>query len=156
MKKRQTLPIRFLFLVTVLLTWLGGSAFAQAPVITDFSPKQGPAVTTIVTITGTNFDATPASNIVFFCATKATVTNASPTSLNVTVPAGATYAPITVLNTTTHRLGATNLSFMPTFSPSKANITTNDFMPRVDIDTGTNPFGVAIGNIDGDGKADIV
>ena len=54
-----------------------------------------------VTITGTNFNTTPANNVVYFGATKATVSASTASSLTVTVPTGATYAPITVLNTGT-------------------------------------------------------
>ena len=60
---------------------------------TNFSPTSGP-VGTSVTITGTGFDAT--NNIVFFGATKASVTAAGPTSLTVTVPTATTYQYISV------------------------------------------------------------
>jgi hypothetical protein len=58
------------------------------PIVTNFSPQTGPVGTT-VTISGSNFGATIAENIVFFGATRATVTAASMTSLTVTVPVGA-------------------------------------------------------------------
>lgn len=69
-------------------------SFAQ-PTITNFSPVSDLIGTTVI-ITGTNFSTTPANNIVFFGATQATVTNASSTSLDVIVPTGATYQPISV------------------------------------------------------------
>lgn len=65
------------------------------PTITSFTPTSGPVGTT-VTISGSNFSSTAANNIVYFGAVKATVTAATSTSLSVTVPTGATYAPITV------------------------------------------------------------
>ena len=43
-----------------------------------------------MTITGAGFNATAAQNVVFFGATQAAVTAASPGSLTVTVPLGAT------------------------------------------------------------------
>jgi len=49
-----------------------------------------------VTIAGTNFNTTAANNIVYFGATRATVTAATATGLTVTVPAGATYKPISL------------------------------------------------------------
>ncbi len=55
------------------------------PAITSFTPANG-AVGTTVTLTGTNFNATAANNIVFFGATKATVSAATATSLTVAVP----------------------------------------------------------------------
>ena len=68
-----------------------------APVlsITSFSPTTAPVGTT-VTVTGTNFNATPASNIVMFGNVPATVNSATSTQLVVTVPAGATDGPISV------------------------------------------------------------
>jgi hypothetical protein len=65
------------------------------PTITYFAPSNGPIGTTI-TITGTNFNSTPANNIVLFGATRATVSAATTTQLTVAVPAGATYGPISV------------------------------------------------------------
>jgi len=122
------------------------------PTITSFSPTSGP-VGTSVTITGTNFDATPANNIVFFGATQATVNAATTTNLNVTVPVGATYQPITVL---TNSLIAYSASpFVVTFISDGAGIDANSFDAKVDFTTGTNPRSVAIGDLDGDGKVDL-
>jgi photosystem II stability/assembly factor-like uncharacterized protein len=125
------------------------------PTIATFSPASG-AVGATVTITGTNFDPTPANNVVIFGATRATVTAATATQLTVTVPTGATYAPITVLNTTTSLLAYSNSNFTPTFSPTKGSITTADFSPKVDFAAGTDQFSVATGDLDSDGKVDLV
>ncbi|MCA6372060.1 MAG: T9SS type A sorting domain-containing protein, partial [Cytophagales bacterium] len=132
------------------------------PTITSFNPASG-VVGTTVTITGTGFNTTPANNIVIFGATAATVTAATSTQLTVTVPIGATYAPVTVLNATTGLLAYSNSNFTPTFSPSKGSITASDFSPKVDFATGSYPFSfsssypnsVSIGDLDGDGKADL-
>ena len=63
--------------------------------LTSFSPTTGTAGT-IVTLTGTNFSPTIASNTVKFNGTIATVSAATATSLTVEVPAGATTGKITV------------------------------------------------------------
>jgi gliding motility-associated-like protein len=63
--------------------------------ITNFTPSSGP-VGTSVTITGTNFSTTPASNEVKFNGTTAVVSASTATSINTTVPAGATTGTITV------------------------------------------------------------
>ena len=63
--------------------------------LTSFSPTTGTAGA-IVTLTGTNFSPTIASNTVKFNGTIATVNIASATSLTVEVPAGATTGKITV------------------------------------------------------------
>jgi len=65
------------------------------PVIASFNPASGPIGTT-VTITGTNFSATSAENVVLFGTAQATVTAANATQLTVTVPNGATSQPIYV------------------------------------------------------------
>ncbi len=136
---------------TITVTRAAGS---YIPTISSFTPISGAAGTT-VTITGTNFNISAANNIVFFGATKATVTAASATSLTVIVPTGATFAPITELNTATVLATYSTQFFNPTFTPTKGSITTADIAAKVDVSTGSIPYSVAIGDIDGDGKPDI-
>ncbi|TKC00339.1 FG-GAP-like repeat-containing protein [Pedobacter cryophilus] len=124
------------------------------PIITSFSPlnaKPGDPVT----LTGTGFNTTSANNIVFFGATQATVTAATATSVTVTVPSGATYAPITLLNTGTSLAAYTLKNFTPTYSPAKTNIAAGDFATKQEFTAGTNPFSLAMGDLDGDGKPDL-
>jgi gliding motility-associated-like protein len=66
-----------------------------APTITSFSPAAGDEGT-LVTITGTNFSATPADNIIDFNGVPAIVTASTTTSITTTVPAGATTGPISI------------------------------------------------------------
>lgn len=68
---------------------------APVPTITSFTPVSG-LVGTTVTITGTNFNTTPANNIVRFNGTAATVASSTATSIVTTVPTGATTGKITV------------------------------------------------------------
>ena len=186
------------------------STVSGQPKITSFNPAKA-ALGSTVTITGTGFDALPANNLVYFGAVVATVTSASPTSLSVTVPAGAAYKPISVLNTTTHLTAYAALPFSLTFSnPFGANIprnyynlpvtvgatgasfyfeiadldrdgkpdlvasspsstitvlrntsapgevNTGSFAPRIDIASGDHPGGIAVSDVDGDGKLDLV
>lgn len=63
--------------------------------ITALAPGSGLPGTKVV-ITGTKFDATPANNTVLFNTTPATVTAATTTSLEVTVPTGATTGVVSV------------------------------------------------------------
>lgn len=86
----------------VLFLWSGceesddpGSPGTASPTLTSFSPTSGTAGTS-VTLTGTNFSTTVASNTVKFNGTAATVSAATATSLTVSVPAGATTGKITV------------------------------------------------------------
>jgi hypothetical protein len=122
------------------------------PVISSFTPVYGPVGTT-VTIFGKNFSPTFGENIVWFGAVQAAVTGFSETQLTVTVPTGATYQPITVTVN-----GVTAYSSAPfdiTF-PSSHIIDASTFNPKVDFPTGTNPYNVSTGDIDGDGKPDMV
>lgn len=66
------------------------------PTITSFDPPQGPVGTT-VTITGTNFDPVPSSNIVSFNGITAQVVSSTSTSITTTVPPGASDGPISVI-----------------------------------------------------------
>ena len=124
------------------------------PTISSFTPITGKPGD-VVTLTGTNFNTTAANNVVFFGATRATVTAATANSVTLTVPIGATYAPITLLNTGTGLAAASLSNFTPTYAPAKSTIGTSDFLPNVDFGTGQNPQSVAIGDIDGDGKPDL-
>jgi gliding motility-associated-like protein len=141
-------------LSSFIILFFVARTFAQAPVITSFSPTRG-AVGTIVTITGTGFNTTAANNIVFFGATMATITAASTTSLTVTVPVGASYQPISVVNGSNALIGYSAKPFITTFTPRKGAITSADFNPRVTVTTGGWCAGIVIGDLDGDGKPDL-
>ena len=120
--------------------------------ITSFSPTSG-VIGTTVTITGTNFNTTPAQNTVFFGATKAAVTAATATSLTVTVPSGATYQPVTVLNLSTVLTGSSSGPFRVTFPGG--SIAANSLDPKVDFAAGTGAIFINTGDLDGDGKPDM-
>ena len=125
------------------------------PTITSFSPLQG-GPGNLVTITGTNFSTTTTNNTVYIGATKAAVTAASTTSLTITVSPSATNSVISVLNTETNLIAYSQQHFTPIFKAVKNNITLTDFAPRVNFTTGTNPGYVTMGDLDGDGKPDMV
>ena len=150
----KALPlVRNLFCALLLI--ICGNTFAQ-PAITSFSPLSGPVGTT-VTITGTNFNATAANNLVYFGAVKATVVSASSTSLTVIAPAGATYQPLSVLDLDTHLTAVAAKPFVITFDiPSGPGITTGFYTSVTTVPTGTLPYYFAFGDLDGDGKSDMV
>lgn len=127
--------------------------FSQAPVISSFSPTSGPIGSSVI-ITGSNFHPNPDSNIVFFGAVKAKVNGANVTTLNVTVPAGATYQPITVLVK-----GLTAYSanpFLVTFANGELNFTATSFDNVVNYSSGFSTSCVAAGDLDLDGKVDLI
>ena len=94
--------------------------------VVQFTPSSSPIGTT-VTIYGTGFSATPASNTVKFNGTTATILTASTTVLTATVPSGATSGPISVTvgaNTATSTASFTVGSGAPTlasFTPAVGN-----------------------------------
>ncbi len=139
-------------LIFTNLIFIANESFSQS--ITSFSPTSG-TIGSSVTITGSGFNTTAANNIVFFGATRGTVTSASATSINVTVPAGATHAPITVLNTATSLTAYSTAFFVPTFSPNKDSIAATDISPRIDYSAGGQPKVIAVSDFDGDGKPDL-
>jgi len=140
------------FFVLSTLCFFVHSVIAQIPTISLVTPASGAAGST-VTITGTNFSTTAATNTVYFGAVKATVSAASATSLTVKVPAGATYQPVTV---TTNSLTAySSQSFIVTF-PGSNTLGPSSFDPRTFFETGSWPESEAAGDLDGDGRADIV
>ena len=129
-----------------------------APVITTVSPNSAiPGAT--VSISGTGFNATAANNIVFFGGVKATVSGASATLLTVTLPAGASYSPVTVANTANGLTAYQNDFFVPVFTNSYFKNDTLNFKPVISYTataSASTPYSGAIGDLDGDGKPDMV
>lgn len=95
--------------------------------IFQFTPSNGP-VGTSVTIYGTGFSATPASNTLKFNGTTATVLTASTTVLTANVPAGATtgtisvtVAGVTATSAASFTVGTGGAPTLSSFSPAVAN-----------------------------------
>ncbi|MCR8561679.1 VCBS repeat-containing protein [Mucilaginibacter sp. BJC16-A38] len=145
-------PVSVFFMLTLLLFKAGNVA---AQVITNFSPVSGP-VGTSVSLYGSGFSASISGNTVYFGAAKAPVTSASTSALTVSVPPGATYQPITVINTIDHVQSTSRQPFDVTFSPIKTTVTPADFDPKVNFTTGSNPLALTICDIDGDGRPDVI
>jgi len=119
------------------------------PVITAFSPALA-ATGTVVNVTGLNFSSTTSNNIVYFGAVQAVVSSASTTNLVVTVPAGATFAPIT--ETVNGLTAYSPKPFLPTFSGVATNFSLGS---QLVLPTGSSPSDVIIADLDGDGKPDL-
>jgi hypothetical protein len=134
-----------------------GIILAQVPTISSFSPLSATAGTS-VTITGTNFSATASSNIVRFGSVTGTVTAASTTSLTVTVPNGSLYGQISV--TVNGYTRFSKYAFSP-ISSATSTVSTGTFYQSgthtlTSVQNKMQPNKVRIGDIDGDGKSDLV
>lgn len=126
------------------------AADADAQVITSFAPESGP-VGTIVTITGSGFNTTPANNIVFFGAVMSAVTVSTATSITTTVPSGADYRNISVTNLSNNLTAYSSKPFNVTF-PGGCKF---NFADKVNFAAGSLSIMVASSDIDGDGKTDL-
>ncbi|WP_046367715.1 FG-GAP-like repeat-containing protein [Flavihumibacter petaseus] len=133
---------------------LPGFTWYPNPVISSFSPMSGP-VGTSITILGSNFHATPSQNVVYFGSIRATITSGTTTSLTVKVPVGASFEPINVLSNNLRACSAT--PFLVTF-PNGGSITGNSFADSAVVNTSPDyyPQKLQVGDVDGDGKLDLV
>lgn len=139
--------IHLILVITCHQYW----AFAQ-PSISSFTPVSG-KVGTSVTINGSGFSTTPSLNIVYFGKIKATVSAATATSLTVTVPAGATYQPITV--NVSNLIARSSKPFIVTFGAGEA-LSSSAYSGHTTFTTASNPMYMAEGDLDNDGKIDLV
>lgn len=133
--------------------------YAQAPVVSSFSPASGPIGTTVM-ITGSNFSSNAANNVVYFGNNRATVTAATATQLTVTAPASSANLPISVLNKSTALSGYSQKPFINTFARPAALAAAN-FDTRYDVTATTypninKPYTVLFADLDGDGKQDMI
>ena len=127
-------------------------ASTGVPAIFNFAPASGTNGAVLI-ISGVNFSPIAASNIVYFGAVQANILAASPTSLVVVVPAGATFGPITV--TVGGLMASSSQMFEPTFNGNGSSISTGSFATSFNLGTGVNPGSAIIADLDGDGKPDI-
>jgi len=129
------------------------SVAPSVPAIFSFAPGLAGAGTNL-TINGTNFSAVPANNIVYFGSVQASVLTASTTSLVVTVPVSATYAPITVM--VNGLVAYSAQPFLPTFNGNGLGFSNSSFATRLDLPSGNSPYQVVVADLDGDGKPDLI
>ncbi|MFD0942078.1 MBG domain-containing protein [Pedobacter boryungensis] len=105
-------------LLSVFLLMLSIKVNAQAPTISDFSPKKGP-IGTQVHITGTGFSLDPTKNMVFFGAVMArNIQVISSTQLVAEVAVGTDNGDLTITNLETNLTCSTDNSFNITYTSS--------------------------------------
>ncbi len=138
----------------------GGQVLAQPTITSVVSASRIPGSTD--TINGTNFNAILNKNIVRYGATKATLLSGSTTRLVVTVPLGATNAPITVTDTSAsvHTTGFQQYPNVPKYDNSCFIPGQFNFAAKIDLSvpagTTPRPYIAQVGDLDGDGLADLV
>lgn len=128
-------------------------ALSSVAGLLTLSPQSG-VVHSVVNISGANFDSNPSNNIVLFGAVRSVVTAASPTSLTVLVPTGATFAPVTV--TSGGFTAQSNQRFLPTFAGTGSAISEASFSGQHTLSTENGPYQLLIADLDGDGKPDLI
>ena len=125
----------------------------QPPKINSISPSTG-AVGTSIVISGANFANYIGPSAVSFGAVAGAITKSSDSSLTVTVPAGATNQPISIL---ANGIWGFSLNpFVTTFSGAGSSFVSSSFISTPAIATGTMPGSLTINDLDGDGKPDII
>jgi IPT/TIG domain/Glucodextranase, domain B len=115
--------------LTVTVSGTVSASFSIIPKVSSFTPSSG-VVMTSVTVAGSGFSATAASNAVTFNGVAATVTSATATQLIVKVPSGATTGKIAITVGGQLGVSATNftvtpqiLSYSPGLGPVGATVT---------------------------------
>lgn len=129
--------------------------FADWPVVTSFSPRMGP-VGTLVSIMGSGFSTALTNNVVYFGATKAPIVSATANLLKVKVPYGSTYKGITVTRTDINKTGLYDVPFTVTYPGGGAAFDSTSFAGRIILHGAKAAARVINGDIDGDGKPDII
>ncbi|XOV95311.1 MAG: FG-GAP-like repeat-containing protein [Bacteroidota bacterium] len=124
-----------IYLSFILSITIGIALAQQRPFINSLD-KTSAAVGETITITGSGFSSTPANNKVFFGAGEATVTSATTTQLKVSVPANATYDPVSVLNTTTKLIGYSSELFLLSYGGNPGTFGSSGFDTFKEIATG--------------------
>ena len=141
---------------TIAVTTPGGTAISSGsfyftPTIINLFPTSGPIGSTVI-IKGTNFATNVENNLIWFGGVKAKILFANSDTLKVIVPIGATHSPIRVL--TRGLISESTKPFYVTYSGGE--ITSNSMGVKLDFVTGLLPTDIYSGDLDSDGKIDIV
>jgi|GEM_PF-1127572 len=126
------------------------------PDISAFVPNAYGIPMQTITISGTNFNATTTNDIVYFGGVKANVTGATTTSLTVQVPFAAAYGPVSILDTVSHVQAYSANAFTPVYDTTAMLSPRISLAAKVMFSGPRNGYSVAFGDLDGDGKPEMV
>lgn len=129
--------------------------YTAFPIIYNLSPSAG-EVGKAITITGAGFDSIATNNVVFFGGVKAKVISANSNKIIAEVPAGASYAPVSVTSLRNNLTALSNAKFDVTFPVDPNAFNDSSFAGALDLATGTEPYDAKLADLDNDGKLDIV
>lgn len=136
-----------------LMAVLPCGVHAQHPVIFSVD-KAHAAPGETITLQGSDFGTDPAQVSVLFGGVAGQITAITNQLITATVPTGAMFGPIRVVNTTTGRAAAAPVQFFPNFG-GEGGITTGTFAPQVDFQARTGLYDLCLCDFDNDGKPDI-
>lgn len=143
-------PRLFFYLITLAAT----NAFGQAPVITHVD-KYNAGNGKRITISGSSFGGVTGDLSVWFGAAKGTVLTASDQTIEVTVPAGATYESISVTNTSTRRSAFSKGEFLLSYGGTSPFALSN-LVAQAHLNAESGLYDVCLCDLDGDNLNDVI
>ncbi len=138
-------PLLLLYLATIVVS----NAIGQVPVITHVDKYVNGNHQT-VTISGSNFGGVTTDLSVWFGASEGDVLTATDQTLEVSVPPGATYESIVVINKSTGKSGWSKGEFMLSYG-GQSPIASANFVPATDLPAESGLFDVCLCDFDNDG-----
>jgi hypothetical protein len=111
-----------ILLIKILLLFIAVGSYAQIPAISNVSVKNLYPKGTII-ITGSGFSSNSAQLQVWFGQQKGSILSSTDFTIEVEVPAQATYGNIEVINLTSRRSVKSSFKFLPSFSGEEFNST---------------------------------
>lgn len=139
--------------VLIVLSLTLTHAFGQAPVITHIDKYIG-GNGQRVTISGSNFGTNTANIIVWFGASKGVIETLTDQTIEVTVPAGATYESIVVTNLSTNKSASSKDQFMLSYGGEQP-IALANLVPQTDLNTEAGLYDLCMCDLDNDGLTDV-
>jgi gliding motility-associated-like protein len=137
----------------ILLMALAIPVFAQKPDPKSLDKESG-AMEETLTITGDNFGTDASVLSVRFGATQGTIQSVSDQVLEVSIPAGTTYANIAVANTGSGLTGYTRRQFLLSYGGTNP-FSVASLQGQFDFDAESGLYDLCLCDFDGDNKADV-